>query len=117
MSFTDYRVHLWLAGMNGGWVGLHFDDPIHAGAYASELSGDGYVRTQASFTEPANRTIWNTNAMQFAGLPACVVTHMGGWDAKTKGNLMWSIELPEPRRVIQGGGFSIVQGELAVSFA
>jgi hypothetical protein len=117
MSFTDYQVHLWLAAQDKYWVSLHFDDPVHAGAYASELSGDGYVRQQASYTSPANRTMWNQNNMQFAGLPACVITHMGGWDAKTKGNLRWSIELPDPKRIIQGGGFTIVQGQLALSFA
>jgi hypothetical protein len=117
MSFSDYQVHLWLAALDGYWVALHFDDPLHAGAYASELSGDGYVRLQASFTDPANRTMWNENVLRFQGLSACVITHLGGWDAKTKGNLRWSIELPDPKRIVQGGGFTINTNELAISFA
>jgi len=117
MSFSDYQVHLWLGALNGYYVGCHFDDPNHAGAYASEISGDGYVRTQAFFTEPSNRTMWNVNVFGFAGLPACVITHFSIWDAKTKGNLRGSIELPDPKRILQGGGFTIIAGDLALSFA
>lgn len=117
MAFTDAKVHSWLSEMNGGWVGLHFDDPVHAGAYASEISGSGYVRAQVSLTEPTNRTAWSQNNLVFNGLNACVVSHMGGWNAKTQGDLDWSIELPEPKRIIQGGGLTIVVGQLALSFA
>ena len=117
MGFSDYQVHLWLNALDGYYVGAHFDSPIQAGAYASELSGDGYVRQQAFFTDASNRTMWNTNNFSFAGLPACVITHFAGWDAKTKGNMRWSLELPEPKRIIAGGGFTVVEGEMALSFA
>lgn len=118
MSFTDYQVHLWLADQQttGRYVALHFDSPVHAGAYASELSGDGYVRQPVSFTTPANRAMWNTGVIRFAGLPAGQIFYLGGWDAITGGNLRWSSELPTPFRILQGGGYTIQPNELALSF-
>lgn len=117
MSFTDYQVHLWLADLLAGkYLALHFDSPIHAGAYASEISGDGYVRAQVDFTAPSNRAVWNTNTIKFSGLPASTLTYLGGWDARNSGNLLWSIELPTPARVLHGGGYTVLPNELALSF-
>lgn len=117
MSFSDYQAHLFLEQIQVGFVAAHFDNPIHAGSYASEISGDGYVRQAIQFNEPSNRTMWNVNVVQFAGMPASEIKFLAGWDARIQGNLTWWVELPEPRRVLQGGGWSIQPNDIAVSFA
>lgn len=115
-NFTDDQVHAWLAG-TGTWVSLHFDSPLHAGAYASELSGDGYVRQSATFTTPTNRAIWNTNVIRFQGLPATVIVYLGGWNARTQGDLLWYEELTDPFRVLSGGGYTLQPQTLVLSFS
>lgn len=119
MSFTDFQVHEWLEGLQGGmYAALHFDSPVHAGAYASEFSGEGYVRAKITFTVPSNRTMWNINVVSFAGLPANRILYIGGWDALNGGNLRWETQLPgEGVRVIQGGGYSVQPNDIALSFA
>jgi len=118
MGYTDRRVHIWLNEIKATpYISLHFDSPVHAGAYASEVSGEGYVRQKATYGNPSGRTMWNTNQMRFQGLGATVVTHIGGWDLQSKGNLEWEYELAEPARILQGGGYTILVGEIAHSFA
>ena len=115
-SFTDYQIGQFLAQLDNCYLGLHYADPDLAGAYASELFGGSYERGYTDFSGPSNRGITNLNAQLFAGLPTVTLTHLGGWDAKTKGNMIFSIALTPPVRVKEGGTFSIPSGALVASF-
>lgn len=106
---NDIRAHC--------YVSLHFDNPSTAGAYASEVSGGGYSRILGSFTEPSSRTIWNSEAMTFSGLLSTRITHVCGWNEQKQGDLLWSAQLTEPLNIRQGGGYTFVAGDIAVSLA
>lgn len=115
-TFADDLVNGWLAAVaDTCWVSLHFDDPATAGAYASEYSGDGYKRVLAHFSNVTNRAIWNANALQFTGLDAGTITHLGGWNASLNGDLLFSTELPAPVRLTRGQGFTVNSEQLALS--
>jgi hypothetical protein len=113
---SDWQVEQWLAELSGDtWMALHFDNPDVAGAYNSELSGQGYARQKVTMGATANRAVWNSGAVIFAGLPASIITHICGWDAAVNGNLRFSIALPNPLRILAGSRQSFASGVLAVS--
>jgi len=116
-SFTDYQLGQFLAELDGCYLGLHYADPDLAGAYASELFGGSYERKYTDFSGPSNRGIKNLTSLLFAGLPTVTLTHLGGWDSKTKGNLLFIASLPSPVRVKEGGTWSLPSGALVISFA
>jgi hypothetical protein len=107
--FSDFQIERWLASLadSGCYLALHYDNPDVAGAYASEVFGGTYARTFADFTGVEGRTVWNTAAVKWSGLPAVVVTHVAGWDAANNGNLLWSSSLDSVVRIAQGNGFSL----------
>lgn len=96
------------------FLALHFDSPIYAGAYASEVSGAGYVRVKVDFNEPSTRTITNTSDVRFSGLPQTRVTWVAGWTARERGDLLWHVELDSPSIISQGGGYGIGAGEIII---
>lgn len=96
------------------YISLHFDSPRLAGAYASELSGSGYGRILATFTEPSSRTIWNTLPVAFSGLPQTRITHVGGWNEQINGDLLWSCEVATVN-VLKGGGYGLNSRDIAIS--
>jgi len=112
---SDYLTGKWLADLSTCWVALHTDNPDIAGAYASEVFGGGYGRQIGQFSFPDSRATWNTNAISFAGLPAVTLTHLCGWDSTVNGNLLWSIALDTPIRVIAGRGVSWAPETFAIS--
>lgn len=116
-TFTDYKVHQWLQEVaNGAWVSLHYDSPSLGGVGASEISGGGYKRSKVPFSQPSNRTIWSLGDARFTGLTQNQLTHFGIWDKTTLGNLVAYGRLPSTRVVLNGQGYVIFEGELAISF-
>lgn len=114
-TFSDYRVAKWLADLDTVWVGLHYADPVTAGAYASEVFGGSYGRRKANFSEPDNRVVFNENTLVFKGLPTVKITHIGGWDSHYNGNLEFSIPLLTPTTVMAGRSYEILANQLAIS--
>lgn len=104
MSFTNYRVHLWLSQFPEIWMSLHYDNPDVAGAYASELFSGSYTRRLATMGQPSNRGVFIISDITFLGLPSTRITHIGGWDAEFSGNMEFSCALPQVLTVIAGGG-------------
>lgn len=116
-SFSDEQVHLWLQDVaDNAYVSLHYDTPGLAGADAAEISGGGYVRAKVAFSQPANRTIWSLADARFSGLLQNQITHFGVWNQKNQGRLMAYASLPERVTILNGWGYILHQGELALSF-
>lgn len=116
MGFTNYQIGEFLRQLDRSYLSLHFDDPDLAGAYASELFGGSYERKPVDFSNPSNRGITVVSQTYFNGLPPVSITHVGGWDAKIKGNLLFSIAIEKPLRTREGGSFSIPSNSLVLSF-
>lgn len=116
-SFSDQQVHIWLQEVaDAGWISLHYDSPSLGGIGACEIEGGGYVRFKGIFTQPANRTIWSLSDARFSGLIQNRLTHWGIWDAQNQGMLRASAQLPERYTVLTGNGFTLHEGDLAISF-
>lgn len=115
-SFTDYKAHQWLQEIaDNAWVSLHYDTPALGGIGACEIAGGGYRRVQAMFSQPANRSIWTVEDVRYVGLTQNVLTHFGIWDATDLGNLLAYGRLPDKVSVLNGWGYALNAGELAVS--
>lgn len=115
-GFTDQQVHLWLEDISsGGYISLHYDVPVLGAAGYSEISGGGYSRVQVPFSQPSNRTIWSLEDAKFTGLLQNQLTHFGVFDAQNQGVLMAYGELPEKTVILNGWGYVIRSGELALS--
>lgn len=116
-SFSDYRVHLWLSQFQQGFfLALHYDDPLQAGAYASEVFGGAYVRCPVLFGAPTGRATWNISVATFTGLPNTMATHLALWDAPVNGNFELPLPLPKPVLVLPGGRLDFGVEQIALSF-
>jgi hypothetical protein len=113
---TSWQTEKWLEEIaDSTWMALHFDNPDVASEWNSEVFGGGYSRQLASMYMPNDRALWNSGIVSFNGLPSVMVTHVCGWDSAIKGNMRFSIALPVPLRVIDGGQYSFGAGSLAIS--
>lgn len=118
MPFTDDTVHEWLAEIAAAaWVSLHYESPALGGTGLGEISGGGYVRCLVPFSEPANRSIWSLKDAKWHGLVQNRLTHFGVWDDEFKGSLKGYGELPKEAIVVEGKGYVITEGQLALSIA
>lgn len=115
--FTDAKVHEWLQEVaDRAYVSLHYDNPVMGGVGAAELSGGGYVRVKVPFSQPANRIIWSLADARWIGLEQNQLTHFGVWNRAQRGVLVACAPLPDRISVLNGQGYVIREGELALSF-
>lgn len=113
---SDYQVEKWLRDMTSEcYISLHYEDPDVSGAYVSEIIGGGYSRARGVFGAPSGRAVWNIEPVSFHGLPATIITHVGGWNAQSRGDLLFSIQLLQPIQVLQGGNAAWAAEKLAIS--
>jgi hypothetical protein len=119
---TDAQVHRWLQDIaDAGFVSLHYDTPALSGVDKAEISGGGYRRFKMKWSDPDNRAIWSLDDARFTGLVQSKITHFGIWNKLNKGSrsdtaiLMAYTELDVPVRVLNGKGFVIPAGQIAVS--
>lgn len=116
-SATDEQVHLWLQEIaDGGWVSLHYDSPALGGGDKAEIGGGGYQRFQMAFSQPNNRAIWSLLDARFTGLMQNKLVYFGVWSEKNNGFLRAYGELPSPVVVLNGKGYILHAGLLAISF-
>ena len=116
-SITDEQAHLWLQDIaNAGFVSLHYDSPALGGADRAEIAGGGYQRVKMSFSQPNNRAIWSLVDARFTGLQQTKLVYFGIWDHLNKGMLRSYGELPVPAVVLNGKGYVLHAGLIAVSF-
>lgn len=66
------------------YVSLHTGDPGLVGS--NEVAGGSYVRQAVTLTAGSSKATASSAALNFTGMPAAVVTHVGIWDASTAGN-------------------------------
>lgn len=113
--FSDYLIEQMLRLAQNGWLGLAYDNPEIAGAYASEVFGGSYTRIEYALTAPSSKGMLLLNDVKFDGLPAVSVAYVTGWDAQYNGNYLWSAPLPSPRGVLAGKSLSIPAGSIGLS--
>lgn len=116
-GFTDYKVEQWLAEDPGYWVSLHFSHPVVTGAYASELFGGSYGRVYLTFSTPNSRAVYATEDAKWEGLPHARITHIGGWNQQYSGDLEWWAELDTAKVIVEGRGFTLPAGMIALSMS
>lgn len=115
-SVTDDQAHAWLQEIvERGFVSLHFDTPMLGGESRAEISGGGYRRFKMSWSQPQNRSIWSLEDAKFTGLMQNKVTYFGVWDSQNLGILRAYAELPDPAVILTGKGYTLHEGELAIS--
>lgn len=128
-TITDAQVHLWLQNIaegdpvikdgkttySGSWISLHFDTPALGGIDKAEISGGGYQRFPMAWANPSNRAIWSLVDARFTGLVQTKVSYFGIWNLKNLGRLMAYTELESPVAILNGKGFVIPAGQIAVS--
>jgi hypothetical protein len=117
-SLTDEQAHRWLQQIaDAGWVSLHFDTPALGGVDRAEIVGGGYQRFKMAWSQPTNRAIWSLVDARYAGLQQTKITYFGVWSGSGKDAFLRAYgELPEPRVVLNGKGFILHAGSIAVSF-
>ena len=116
-TFTDDQVHLWLQEIaDEAWISLHYDSPVLGGVGQCEISGGGYKRDKVAMSQPANRTIWALEDAKFTGLTQTRLTHFGINTQASKGRLIAYARLSSPVTILNGRGWLLRAGELAISF-
>lgn len=113
--FTNLLTELMLGHLKGSYAALHFEDPAVAGEWASELSGGGYCRVNASMMPTGMGAAWNLNPIVFKGLPAGRISHVALWDRPSGGSMLTYAPLTPAVTMIEGGVFPIGAQEYAVS--
>ena len=121
MSISDYLENELLdAVFNAGafsvttpYVSLHTADPGEDGS--SECSGGSYARQAGSFTTASGGAVETDADIEFTGMPACTVTHVGVWDAVSGGNFLWGGALSASKTVNAGDTFKISSADLTVT--
>jgi hypothetical protein len=115
-SFTDAVVHDWLQVIaDNAWISLHYATPALGGIGACEIHGGGYVRAKVAFSQPTNRAIWSLEDARFTGLVQNQLTHFGINNSESGGLLLAYGPLPTKAIIMNGHGYVLRQGELAVS--
>jgi len=97
----------------GPWLALHTADPGLTGA--AEVTGGSYARQLASFGPVANGAVVNAEDVDFAGMPAGTLTHVGVWDALAEGNLLYTAEMAVSKRTNEGDTFRLLAGDLDIT--
>jgi len=75
-----------LNGITTPYISLHTGDPGLTGA--NEVAGGSYIRKSGSFVAAASKAADNDAAIEFNGMPAAAITHIGIWDAESAGNFL-----------------------------
>ena len=92
------------------YVSLHTGNPGENGA--NEVTGGSYARKAVTFGAVSNKATSNTAAIEFPGMPAATLTHVGLWDASSGGAFWWGGALATSKAVGAGDKFIIPVGEL-----
>jgi hypothetical protein len=99
------------------FVALHTADPGETGA-TGELSGNGYARQSATFTEDTNGLVDNDADINFGPnitTPWGTVTHVSVWDASSAGNCLAKGALSSSVAIAVNDSLKIAAGALDIS--
>lgn len=115
-SVSDEQANAWLQDIvDSGYVSLHYESPALMGVGRGEISGGGYHRVKMSWSQPSNRTIWSLQDARFTGLLQNKLTHFGIWDSLNNGMIRAYAPLDSTAVIINGMGYVLHEGDLAVS--
>jgi len=98
------------------YISLHTADPGETGA--SELAGGSYARQSGGFGNASGGTVSNTANIDFTGMPAGTITHVGVWSSSTATattNFVWGGALTASKAVNSGDTFRLATGNLDVT--
>jgi len=99
------------------YVGLFTSDPTDTGVAGTEVSGNAYARTVATFSVTGN-TASNTSGVEFpaaSGGSWGTVGWIGIMDASTGGNMIVHSALAASKVIADGDVFRIPTGDLDVT--
>lgn len=102
------------AARTGVFIALYTSDPTINNT-GTEVSGGSYARKAITLGAEADGTVANSNALSWAGMPTCTVTHFAIFDALTGGNPIMYDSLPVPAQFVSGDPYSIAAGNLILS--
>lgn len=94
------------------YVSLHSRNPGPKGA--GEVDGGKYTRQSISFGAPSEGVCTNDDDVVFPGMPPEKITHVGVWDAKTGGHLLYGLELPTPVEFMSGDTAKLRPGTIII---
>ena len=122
-NYAESQVIKWLM-TNGAvtrptawYVALHTADPGEVGS-TGELSGNGYARQSATFTEDTNGLVDNDADITFGpntGSNWGLVSHVSVWDALTTGNCLFKGALSSSVTINVTDSLKIAAGALDLS--
>lgn len=98
------------------YISLHDADPGETGA--NEVTGGSYARQSGAFGNATAGAVSNTATIDFTGMPAATVTHVGVWSSSTataSANFVWGGALTTSKVVGAGDTFRITVGNLDVT--
>jgi hypothetical protein len=95
------------------YVSLHTADPGETGA--SEATGGSYARQSGSFDAASSGATANSGAINFTGMPAATITHVGIWDASTSGNFLWGGAATASKTYGSGDTAQVAIGDLDIT--
>ena len=85
-TLADTEKNAMLDTLDSKFVSLHTGDPSTTGA--NECTGGSYVRQAENLGPAANGSKTNTASLEFAGMPAANVSHVGFWTANASGTFL-----------------------------
>ncbi len=92
------------------YASLHTADPALTGA--NEVTGGSYARQAAAFNAAAAKATANSGTIDFTGMPAATITHVGLWDALAAGNFLWGSAVTANKTTEAGDTYQIAIGDL-----
>lgn len=93
------------------WLALYTSNPTSADT-GTEVTGGSYARQSLSFAAASGGTCVNNTTINFPGMPAITITHLGVRDASSAGNLLFYGALASARTTLAGDTFTINSGDL-----
>lgn len=96
------------------YMALFTADPGETGA-SNEVSGGSYARQSIAFGTAATKTISNSGAINFTGMPAATVTHWGLFSASSGGTFWWGGALTASKTTGAGDTLNFAIGEVDIT--
>lgn len=112
-SSANYVLNTLFSGTK--YVALMNADPTQAGLFTNEMSGDGYVRKQCTFTSASNRTVSNSTNLWWSDLPNTPIRYIAVCTALSGGSMIGYIATGSDIYVAEGYKFVVTGGNLAFS--
>lgn len=113
MPFGTNAANAIIDGLDGYYVSLHTADPGVTGA--NEVAGGSYTRQQVSLGAASNKAASNDAALNFAGMPAVTITHVGIWSLASGGVFQIGGALTASKTTNAGDTFQLPVGDLDIA--